>query len=78
MKQFLANEDGTIPEGVDVALLAREGIPIVIPTKRGIPSVGMTWEEGEPALDSQGRLIQTWVEVPSPPIVPDLNSNQGG
>lgn len=70
VKQFLLNPDGTIPEGVDAALLEAEGIPLVVPTEPWAPATGFMLEEREPEQDADGIWRQVWVEVPIPPAAP--------
>lgn len=66
-KQFLLNPDGSIPEGVDVALLESLGIPLVLPTP--IPNEpGLTAIEQEPVQDAEGVWHQVWLMVPSADI----------
>lgn len=65
-KQFLLNPDGTVPAGVNVALLVARGIPLVLPTE--MPrQPGMVAVEQDPKQDADGFWRQTWVLEPEPP-----------
>ena len=65
-RQFLLNPDGSIPQGVNLALLLRERIPLVIPTE--MPRApGMIAVERDPAPDEHSVLRQVWVLEPAPP-----------
>ena len=66
VRQFLLNPDGTIPDGVNIEVLKRAGIPLVLPTPRWRPAAGMMLVEVEPEM-RDGALRQTWREVPEPP-----------
>lgn len=65
MKQFLLNQDGSIPAGADVAALLAAGVRLVVPTSRPRPSVGMMVVDTEPELKN-GVWYQCWKEVPAP------------
>jgi hypothetical protein len=66
IRQFLLLPDGSVPKGADIDVIRAAGIPIVMPTERGVPSEGMMFVEAEPVEDSNGVLRQTWIEVPAP------------
>lgn len=64
-KQFLLNPDGTVPAGVNVALLVAKGIPLVLPTP--VPrEAGMVAVEQDPEQDADGFWRQAWALVPEP------------
>lgn len=64
-KQFLLNPDGSIPEGVDLALLEAAGIPLVLPVE--MPrEPGMVAVEQEPQQGADGVWRQTWALQPEP------------
>lgn len=71
VRQFLLNSDGTIPDGVNVEVLKRAGIPLVLPAPRWRPAPGMILVEAEPEM-KDGALRQTWREVPEPPEEPPV------
>ena len=64
-KQFLLRPDGSLPEGVDVELLAREGIPLVLPTDAP-RAPGMVAVEQEPQQGSDRVWRQAWSLQPAP------------
>ena len=66
VKQFLLNPDGSLPEGANIEVLKRAGIPLVLPTPRWRPAPRMILIEVEPEM-SDGALRQTWREVLAPP-----------
>lgn len=66
VRQFLLNPDGSIPPGTNIALLMREGIPLVMPTARP-RAPGMIAVERAPAPDEHGVLRQVWTLEPAPP-----------
>ena len=68
MKQFLLNPDGSIPPGVDVAVLEAEGITMVLPTPRPEPTPGYDLAESEPVFED-GMWRQVWIEVERAPYV---------
>ena len=59
-KQYLLNQDGSVPSNANLELLASEGIPLVIPT--AMPrQPGMIAIEKDPQKDDNGTWRQTWV-----------------
>lgn len=65
-RQFLLNPDGSLPAGVDVAVLEAEGIPLVLPTP--VPHLyGMVAVEQEPEQGPDGVWRQVWTLEPAPP-----------
>jgi len=64
-RQFLLNPDGSVPLGVDVAVLHAQGIPLVLPSQPQAPAKGMCLIEGDPQV-LNGVWHQVWVEVPIP------------
>lgn len=59
-KQYLLNQDGSVPSSANLELLASEGIPLVIPT--AMPrQPGMIAIEKDPQKDDNGIWRQTWV-----------------
>jgi hypothetical protein len=64
-KQFLLNDDGSIPENVNLDLLQEAGIPLVLSTP--IPrESGMVAVEQEPQQDADGVWRQVWALEPAP------------
>ena len=64
-KQFLLNQDGSVPQNVNVAILEAQGIPLVLPTPVPRQS-GMVAVEGEPEQDADGVWRQVWTLQPAP------------
>lgn len=58
IKQFLLNQDWSVPPHVDVELLKQQGIPLVVPTPMPRES-GMEAYEDEPQM-VDGILHQVW------------------
>lgn len=58
IKQFLLNQDGSIPNNINIEVLEQEGIKIVIPTTVPRES-GMVAVEQEPILIN-GKWHQSW------------------
>jgi hypothetical protein len=72
IKQFLLNPDGSVPDGVNVAVLEAEGVPLVVPTERWRPAPGFVLEERNPEQDEQGVWRQVWAEVVAPEPIFEL------
>lgn len=72
-KQFLLNEDGSIPKNANVDLLNELAIPLVLPTP--VPRQdGMVAVEQEPEKDAEGVWRQVWkLEKAPDPVVESSN-----
>ena len=63
-KQFLLNQDGSLPDNVNVQALQDSGIPLVLPTPMPRES-GMVAVEQEPQM-IDGVWEQVWTLEPAP------------